>query len=121
MADRRCLWTLPRELPVLFRAVAPLLQVQEVDLVLVFLADASGSITQTAVAWLVIDGAESSRDYALALLEPPRLATGRNAIGDVLPEGQRLLDWNRIAGPHRLCCTNRLKARFSLSPHWSAP
>jgi hypothetical protein len=124
-------------LPVL---ATPLLA-QEVDLELVLLADASGSITQSeidfqregyaaaithpdvlaairsnltgtiavtyvewaanqvvVVDWTVIDGAASAEAFALALLEPPRLATGRNAIGDALLEGARLIEENRITG-----------------------
>jgi hypothetical protein len=118
---------------------------QEVDLELVLLADASGSITQAeidfqrqgyaaaithpdvlaairsnltgtiavtyvewaanqvvVVDWTVIDSEATAEGFALALLEPPRLATGRNAIGDALLEGQRLLDENRITGLRRV-------------------
>jgi hypothetical protein len=118
---------------------------QEVDLELVLLADASGSITQSeidfqrqgyaaaithpdvlaairsnltgtiavtyvewaanqvmVVEWTVIDGAASAEAFALALLAPPRLATGRNAIGDALLEGQRLIEENRITGLRRV-------------------
>jgi hypothetical protein len=121
------------------------LAAQEVDLELVLLADASGSITQAeidfqregyaaaithpdvlaairsnltgtiavtyvewaanqvvVVEWTVIDGAATAEAFALALLEPPRLAAGRNAIGDALLEGQRLLDENRITGLRRV-------------------
>jgi hypothetical protein len=124
--------------------VAPAIA-QEVDLELVLLADASGSITQSeidfqregyaaaithpdvlgairsnltgsiavtyvewaanqvvVVDWTVIDGAASAEAFALALLEPPRLATGRNAIGDALLEGQRLIEDNRITGLRRV-------------------
>ena len=112
---------------------------QEVDLELVLLADASGSITQaeidfqrestataitdpavieaiqntptgsiavtyvewaanqaTVVDWTIIDSPESARAFAAALLGPPRLATGRNAIGDALLEGKRLIETNDI-------------------------
>jgi hypothetical protein len=125
----------------LFLAFAPPLQAQEVDLELVLLADASGSITQSeidfqregyaaaithpdvlaairsnltgtiavtyvewaanqvvVVDWTVIDGEASAEVFALALLEPPRLATGRNAIGNALLEGARLIEENRITG-----------------------
>jgi Protein of unknown function (DUF1194) len=118
---------------------------QEVDLELVLLADASGSITQSeidfqrqgyaaaithpdvlaairsnltgtiavtyvewaanqvvVVDWTVIDGAATAEAFALALLAPPRLATGRNAIGDALLEGQRLIEENRITGLRRV-------------------
>lgn len=115
------------------------LHAQEVDLELVLLADASGSITQgeidfqrestataitdpavleaigntltgsiaviyvewaanqaTVVDWTVIDSPEAAEAFAAALLGPPRLAAGRNAIGDALLEGKRLIEANRI-------------------------
>ena len=115
------------------------LHAQEVDLELVLLADASGSITQeeidfqrestataitdpavlqaisntltgsiavtyvewaanqaTVVDWTVIDSPETAEAFAAALLGPPRLATGRNAIGDALLEGRRLIETNDI-------------------------
>jgi hypothetical protein len=129
----------------LLSAISAPLAAQEVDLELVLLADASGSITQyeidfqrqgyaaaithpdvlaairsnltgtiavtyvewaanqvVVVDWTVIDGAATAEAFALGLLEPPRLATGRNAIGDALLEGQRLLDENRITGLRRV-------------------
>jgi hypothetical protein len=113
---------------------------QEVDLELVLLADASGSITQdeidfqresTATAitdpavveailntltgsiavtyvewaanqavvvdWMIIDSPEAAEEFAAALLGPPRLATGRNAIGNALLEGRRQIEANTIA------------------------
>jgi hypothetical protein len=113
---------------------------QEVDLELVLLADASGSITeaevafqrtstataitdpavveailntltgsiavtyvewaanqQTVVGWTVIDSPETAEAFAADLLGPPRLATGRNAIGDALLEGKRQIEANTIA------------------------
>jgi hypothetical protein len=119
--------------------LAPPLQAQEVDLELVLLADASGSITEaeidfqrestataitdpavlsaigntltgsiavtyvewasnqaTVVDWTIIDSPESAEAFAAALLGPPRLATGRNAIGDALLEGKRLIETNEI-------------------------
>jgi hypothetical protein len=112
---------------------------QEVDLELVLLADASGSITQeevdfqrestataitdpavieaiqttltgsiavtyvewaanqaTVVEWTVIDSPETAEAFAAALLAPPRLASGRNAIGNALLEGKRLIENNKI-------------------------
>jgi hypothetical protein len=117
----------------------------EVDLELVLLADASGSITQaeiefqrqghavaithpdvlaairsnltgsiavtyvewaanqaTVVDWTIIDGPEAAEAFALALLAPPRMAAGRNAIGDALLEGQRLIETNEIEGLRRV-------------------
>lgn len=115
------------------------LHAQEVDLELVLLADASGSITQeeidfqrestataitdpavlqaisntltgsiavtyvewaanqaTVAPWTVIDSPETAEAFAAALLGPPRLATGRNAIGDALLTGKRLIETNDI-------------------------
>ncbi len=121
------------------------LHAQEVDLELVLLADASGSITEAeidfqrqgyaaaitdpavlaairnnltgtiavtyvewaanqvvVVDWTVIDGEATAQAFATALLGPPRLATGRNAIGDALLEGRRLIEDNRITGLRRV-------------------
>lgn len=128
-----------RKLIALLLLATPL-QAQEVDLELVLLADASGSITQaeidfqrestataitdpavieailntltgsiavsyvewaanqaTVVDWTVIDSPESAEAFAAVLLGPPRLATGRNAIGNALLEGKRLIEMNEIA------------------------
>jgi hypothetical protein len=121
------------------------LHAQEVDLELVLLADASGSVTQSeielqrqgyaaaitdpavlaairsnltgsiaviyvewaanqvaVVDWTVIDGEPAASAFAEALLGPPRLATGRNAIGDALLEGKRLIETNQITGLRRV-------------------
>jgi hypothetical protein len=118
---------------------------QEVDLELVLLADASGSITQdeidfqrqgyaaaitdpavlnaiksnltgsiavtyvewaanqvTVVGWTIIDSDATALTFAENLLDPPRLAYGRNAIGDALIEGKRLIDANTITGLRRV-------------------
>lgn len=130
--------------PLLVVLASPI-SAQEVDLELVLLADASGSITQAeidfqregyaaaithpdvlaairsnltgtiaviyvewaanqvvVVDWTVIDGEATAGAFAAALLEPPRLATGRNAIGDALLEGRRLIEENRITGLRRV-------------------
>jgi hypothetical protein len=127
-----------RKLIALLLLTTPL-HAQEVDLELVLLADASGSITQaeidfqrestataitdpavieaiqntltgsiavtyvewaanqaTVVDWTVVDSPETAEAFAAALLGPPRLATGRNAIGDALLEGKRLIEANEI-------------------------
>lgn len=121
------------------------LHAQEVDLELVLLADASGSIDQAeidfqrqgyaqaithpdvlyAIAftltgsiavtyvewaanqavvadWTIIATAEDAQAFADALLAPPRLASGRNAIGAALLEGKRLIDTNDITGLRRV-------------------
>jgi len=120
-----------------FLLFATAVHAQEVDLELVLLADASGSITQeeidfqrestataitdpavlasigntvtgsiavtyvewaanqaTVVDWTIIDGPESAEAFAAALLAPPRLATGHNAIGDALLAGKRQIESN---------------------------
>lgn len=117
------------------------LQAQEVDLELVLLADASGSITQeeidfqrqsyaaaltdpwvvraisststgriavtyvewaanqaTVVDWTILDGPEAAEAFAAALLAPPRLAEGHNAIGNALLTGKRRIEENGITG-----------------------
>lgn len=114
---------------------------EEVDLELVLLADASGSIseaeirfqrqgyaealtdprvlsaiantaygsiavtyvewaanTAVVVDWTKIDGAESARAFADALVVPPRQAVGRNAIGGALLDGKRLIERNEFEG-----------------------
>ena len=121
------------------------LHAQEVDLELVLLADASGSIDQAeidfqrqgyaqaithpdvlaAIAstltgtiavtyvewaanqaivadWTIIATPEDAEAFAAALLAPPRLASGRNAIGAALLEGKRLIDANDITGLRRV-------------------
>jgi hypothetical protein len=122
-----------------------LAQQVEVDLELVLLADASGSITDdeiafqrqgyaaaitdpavlgaiantltgsiavtyvewaanqaTVVDWTLIDGPQAAERFAAALLEPPRQAYGRNAIGAALVEGQRLIERNGFDGFRRV-------------------
>lgn len=129
-----------RALLALFLLATPL-QAQEVDLELVLLADASGSITQeeidfqrqsyaaaltdpwvvraiaststgriavtyvewaanqaTVVDWTILDGPEAAEAFAAALLAPPRLAEGHNAIGNALLTGKRRIEENGITG-----------------------
>ena len=130
-------------LPLAFLATP--LQAQEVDLELVLLADASGSIDQAeidfqrqgyaqaithpdvlyaisstltgsiavtyvewaanqavVVDWTVIANPQDAEAFAAALLVPPRLASGRNAIGAALLEGKRLIEENSITGLRRV-------------------
>lgn len=118
---------------------------QEVDVELVLLADASGSITNAelefqrrgyaeaitsppvlaaigssltgsiavtyvewaanqavVVDWTFLDGPDSARAFAAALLDGPRQAYGRNAIGAALLEGKRLIESNDITGLRRV-------------------
>lgn len=121
------------------------LQPREVDLELVLLADASGSIDADEIAfqrqgyaaaithpdvlaaiastltgsiavtyvewaanqavvadWAIIASEADAQAFAAALLVPPRLATGRNAIGAALLEGRRLIEENDITGLRRV-------------------
>ena len=144
-------------LPLAFLATP--LHAQEVDLELVLLADASGSITQseidfqrkgyaaaitdpavlnaitsqltgaiavtyvewaanqvTVVGWTVIDSDETALTFAENLLDPPRLAYGRNAIGDALLEGKRLIETNDIIGLRRVIDFSGDSLGFSAGP-----
>ena len=53
---------------------------------------------EVVVPWTVIDGPESAAAFANALMEPPRLAWGFNAIGSALLTGQALIDTNEYDG-----------------------
>ncbi|SHG86160.1 DUF1194 domain-containing protein [Marivita hallyeonensis] len=73
---------------------------------------AYGSIAVTYVEWAAnqavvadwtrIDGPESAAAFALELLEKPRQAYGRNAIGAALLEGLRLMETNAFDGWRRV-------------------
>ncbi|MEO1490708.1 MAG: DUF1194 domain-containing protein [Pseudomonadota bacterium] len=52
----------------------------------------------TIVPWTRIDGEESARAFAAALLPPPRRAWGRNAIGSALLTGKQLIESNAYEG-----------------------
>lgn len=133
----------------LFLLAAPLpvapAHATEVDLELVLLADASGSIDQAEIDlqrqgyaeaithpdvlyaisstltgsiavtyvewaanqavvadWAIIATPDDAQAFAARLLEPPRLAAGRNAIGAALLEGKRLIEENDIIGLRRV-------------------
>ncbi len=53
---------------------------------------------EVVVPWTIIDGAGSAAAFAKQLMAPPRLAFGRNAIGNALAAGQALIESNDIAG-----------------------
>ena len=58
---------------------------------------------QAVVAdWSIVDGADSAKVFADAILAPPRQAFGRNAIGSALLEGKRLIEENDIDAPRRV-------------------
>ncbi|MCA0940159.1 DUF1194 domain-containing protein [Salipiger pacificus] len=54
------------------------------------------------VDWTLIDGPEAARGFAAALLDEPRQAYGRNAIGAALLEGLRLMEENEFEGWRRV-------------------
>ncbi len=55
---------------------------------------------EVVVPWTIIDGPDSAAAFAQALLNTPRRAFGRNAIGAALVAGQALIEGNDIEG-HR--------------------
>jgi len=57
-------------------------------------ADSQGIV----VPWTIIDGPASAQDFATALMIPPRMAFGRNAIGAALLKGKDLIETNDIDG-----------------------
>lgn len=57
---------------------------------------------EVVVPWSIIDGPESAAAFARALLEPPRLAFGRNAIGNAIAAAQALIEGNQIDGYRRV-------------------
>mgnify|MGYP000044190181 CR=1 FL=1 len=134
---------------------------QEVDLELVLLADASGSIDnaeirfqregyataithpdvlgaisggllqkiavtyvewgdhtsqEVVVPWTVIDGPEAAAGFAAKLLETPRLAFGRNAIGSAIRKGRDLIETNDLRGLRKVIDISADSAN-----NWSGP
>jgi hypothetical protein len=62
-----------------------------------------GVSSQEVVApWTIIDGPESAAAFARVLLEAPRRAFGRNAIGNAIAVGQGLIESNQIAGTRKV-------------------
>ncbi|MBO6757581.1 MAG: DUF1194 domain-containing protein [Roseibium sp.] len=57
---------------------------------------------QVVVDWTVIDGPEAAERFAAELMEKPRLAFGRNAIGAALLKGKELIDTNAYTGLRRV-------------------
>ncbi|WP_299816112.1 DUF1194 domain-containing protein [uncultured Roseibium sp.] len=54
------------------------------------------------VEWMVIDSMASAEEFAARLMEPPRRAYGRNAIGAALLKGKELIDTNVHKGLRRV-------------------
>ncbi len=54
------------------------------------------------VGWTVVDGPRAAHAFATALLDPPRRARGRNAIGAALLFGKALIDSNGLEGVRRV-------------------
>jgi hypothetical protein len=55
---------------------------------------------EVVVPWTIVDGPDSAAAFADALMEAPRRAFGRNAIGEALAFAQALIQSNDIEG-HR--------------------
>ncbi len=54
------------------------------------------------VGWTIVDGAQSAEAFARSLLEAPRRAFGRNAIGSALVAAHALIEANQIAGDRKV-------------------
>jgi hypothetical protein len=54
--------------------------------------------TAVVVDWTKIDGPDTSKAFADALIGPPRQAYGRNAIGAALLDGKRLIESHAFEG-----------------------
>lgn len=57
------------------------------------------SNTAVVVPWMIVDSPETARDFADALVGPPRQAYGSNAIGGALLDAKRLIEQNDIFAP----------------------
>jgi hypothetical protein len=57
---------------------------------------------EVVVGWTLIDGAATAAEFAAALMRPPRIAYGRNAIGAALLTGKRLIEENEFEGNRRV-------------------
>jgi len=61
----------------------------------------AASSQEVVVPWTIIDGPDSAAAFARALLEPPRLAVGRNAIGSAIDAAQTQIETNLFDGFRR--------------------
>jgi hypothetical protein len=57
---------------------------------------------EVVVPWTIVDGPESAAGFAQALLETPRRAFGRNAIGEAIAVAQGLIESNQISGTRKV-------------------
>ena len=57
---------------------------------------------EVVVPWTVVDGPASASAFADRLLDTPRLAFGRNAIGSVIDFSQRQIEGNAFDGERRV-------------------
>jgi len=57
---------------------------------------------EVVVDWTLIDGPDAAAGFAEALMRPPRIAYGRNAIGAALLTGKRLIEENACEGNRRV-------------------
>ncbi|WP_132546452.1 DUF1194 domain-containing protein [Rhodovulum euryhalinum] len=59
---------------------------------------ASAGEEDVVVPWTIIATPEDAAAFAAALIPPPRMAFGRNAIGSALLKGKELIETNEIEG-----------------------
>ncbi len=62
----------------------------------------NASSQEVVVPWTIIDGQEAAAAFAKQLLEVPRLAFGRNAIGAAIAAGLALIEGNEIDGYRKI-------------------
>ncbi len=60
------------------------------------------SSQEVVVPWTIIDGQGAAANFAEALMETPRLAFGRNAIGSAITYAHLLIEGNNINGFRRV-------------------
>ncbi len=68
----------------------------------VFVEWADETSQEVVVPWTVVDGEDSARRFAKAMLAAPRQAYGPNAIGPALAAGHALIEGNDIDGTRRV-------------------
>ena len=78
------------------------------------------SNTAVVVDWMIVDGINSARAFADALIGPPRQAYGSNAIGAALLDAKRLIERNDIVAPRAVIDFSGDSIRNSSGPSISA-